>query len=90
AAVLDRLRSVVGRGYVETAFGFAVDAPAEGGGAVSVGTVGAETARLLGVVGLCVLVVRPDRYIGLRRDGADPSEVADPDDLLRYVATLAA
>jgi 2-polyprenyl-6-methoxyphenol hydroxylase-like FAD-dependent oxidoreductase len=90
ADVLHRLHSVVGRDYVETAFGFAVDDPGHGGRTGSVGTIGADTAGLLGVVGLCVLVVRPDRYIGLRRDGANPSEVDDPGDLLRYIATLAA
>ena len=92
ADVLDRLHSVVDGGFVETAYGFSVDGPGEGGRTGTVGTVGtadAETAGLLGVVGLCVLVVRPDRYIGLRRDGTNPSEVADPNDLLRYVATLA-
>ena len=47
----------------------------------------AETAAQLGVEGLTVLVVRPDRYIGMRRDGADTDGTAY---LTDYVATLAA
>jgi 2-polyprenyl-6-methoxyphenol hydroxylase-like FAD-dependent oxidoreductase len=93
ADVLDRLRSVVGGRYVDAAYGFAVDDPGEGGRADTVGTVGTvgiDTARSLGVDDLCVLVVRPDRYIGLRCDGVNPPGVATVDELLRYLRTLAA
>ncbi len=89
ADALDRLHPVVGGDHVEAIFGFAVDGPSGDGRTGSVGALGADTAGLLGVVGLCLLVVRPDRYIGLRRDGTNASAV-DPDDLRRYIATLAA
>jgi 2-polyprenyl-6-methoxyphenol hydroxylase-like FAD-dependent oxidoreductase len=41
-----------------------------------VGSIDATVAAQLGVVGVTVLGVRPDRYIGLRDDSGDPSVVA--------------
>ena len=82
AAVLDRLGSVAGAPFVEAAYGLVV-----GAGDERVGTMTAETAQQLGVAGLTVLAIRPDRYIGMRRDGADTEETAY---LTDYLATLAA
>ena len=81
AAVLDRLRSVPGAPFVEAAYGFVV-----GEGNELVGTMSPETATELGVDELTVLAIRPDRFIGLRRDGA---ETAGTEYLLDYLATLA-
>ena len=41
-------------------------------------------AEQLGVRGLTVLAVRPDRYVGLRHDGADPGAVG------RYLEAVSA
>jgi 2-polyprenyl-6-methoxyphenol hydroxylase-like FAD-dependent oxidoreductase len=82
ATVLDRVAAVPDNPFVGAAYGFVVgesDDP-------RVGTIEAETAVQLGVDGLTVLVIRPDRYIGMRRDGAD---AAGADDLATYLATLA-
>jgi hypothetical protein len=46
-----------------------------------------ETATQLGVDGLTVLLVRPDRYIGMRRDG---DGTAGTDYLAEYFAALRA
>ena len=86
AAVLDRLESVRDGEFVDAAYGFVVGDGHEGADP-RVGTMAAETAAQLGVEGLTVLVVRPDRYIGMRRDGADTDGTAY---LTDYVATLAA
>jgi hypothetical protein len=40
-----------------------------------VGRIDESVAAQLGVVGVTVLRVRPDRYIGLRDDGGDPRAV---------------
>ena len=83
AAVLDRVTTVTDARYVDAAYGFVVgdsDDP-------RVGTMPAEVAEQLGVDRLTVLVVRPDRYIGMRRDGAD-TEGAEA--LGDYLAALAA
>ena len=86
AAVLDRLESVRDGEFVDAAYGFAVGDGHEGADQ-RVGTMAAETAAQLGVEGLSVLLVRPDRYIGMRRDGADTDGTEYLSD---YVATLAA
>ena len=80
--VLDRLGSVPGAPFVEAAYGLVVG---EGDGRV--GTMSAKTAEQLGVEGLTVLAIRPDRYIGMRRDGPDTEGTAY---LTDYLATLAA
>jgi 2-polyprenyl-6-methoxyphenol hydroxylase-like FAD-dependent oxidoreductase len=64
---------------VEAAFGFTVD---EGG--AGLGRIDPATAAQLEVDGVTVLAVRPDRYIGLRRDGPDPAA------LTAYLEALAA
>jgi 2-polyprenyl-6-methoxyphenol hydroxylase-like FAD-dependent oxidoreductase len=45
-------------------------------GANEVGRIDEEVGELLGVDRVTVLVIRPDRYVGLRQDGADPGAVA--------------
>jgi hypothetical protein len=40
-----------------------------------VGRIDESVAAQLGVVGVTVLAVRPDRYIGLRDDSGDPGAV---------------
>jgi hypothetical protein len=45
----------------------------------------AESAAQLGVEDITVLVVRPDRFIGMRRDGTG---TAGDEYLTDYVATL--
>jgi 2-polyprenyl-6-methoxyphenol hydroxylase-like FAD-dependent oxidoreductase len=45
-------------------------------GADEAGRIDNEVAELLGVDGVTVLVIRPDRYVGLRHDGADAEPVA--------------
>ena len=85
AAVLGRLESVADPELVDAAYGFVVGealAPAD----PRVGTMGAETAAQLGVEDITVLAVRPDRFIGMRRDGAD---TAGAGYLTDYLATLA-
>ncbi len=42
----------------------------------AVGRIHLECAEQLGVDGVTVLAIRPDRYVGLRHDGADPEPVA--------------
>jgi 2-polyprenyl-6-methoxyphenol hydroxylase-like FAD-dependent oxidoreductase len=86
AVVLDRLESVKDGEFVDAAYAFVVG-DGHAGADPRVGTIAAETAAQLGVDGITVLVVRPDRYIGLRRDGADTDGTAY---LTDYVATLAA
>jgi 2-polyprenyl-6-methoxyphenol hydroxylase-like FAD-dependent oxidoreductase len=44
-------------------------------GGPQVGRIDESVAAQLGVVGVTVLVVRPDRYIGLRDDSGDPAAV---------------
>jgi hypothetical protein len=83
AAVLDRVATVTDTRYVEAAYGFVVgdsDDP-------RVGTMSSEVAGQLGVDRLTVLVVRPDRYIGMRRDGADTEGAGD---LADYLTALVA
>jgi 2-polyprenyl-6-methoxyphenol hydroxylase-like FAD-dependent oxidoreductase len=83
AAVLDRVATVTDARYVEAAYGFVVgdsDDP-------RVGTMSSEVAGQLGVDRLTVLVVRPDRYIGMRRDGADTEGAGD---LADYLTALVA
>jgi 2-polyprenyl-6-methoxyphenol hydroxylase-like FAD-dependent oxidoreductase len=86
AAVLDRLESVPGGEFVGGAYGFAVG-DGHGPGDPRVGTMSEETAAQLGVDGVTVLVIRPDRFIGMRRDGADTAGTAY---LTDYLSTLAA
>jgi hypothetical protein len=83
AAVLDRVAAVPDNPFVEAAYGFVVGRS----GDPRVGTMPAEAAAQLGVDQLTMLVIRPDRYIGMRRDGAD---VDGGRDLADYVATLSA
>jgi len=83
AGVLDRIATVAENPFVEAAYGFVVgdsDDP-------RVGTMPAETAGELGVTDLTVLAIRPDRFIGMRRDGSD---VDGAEDLADYLATLSA
>jgi 2-polyprenyl-6-methoxyphenol hydroxylase-like FAD-dependent oxidoreductase len=56
-------------------------------GGPRVGSIDTETAAQLDVAGLSVLVVRPDRYVGMRRGGADTEGTAY---LAEYLDTLAA
>jgi 2-polyprenyl-6-methoxyphenol hydroxylase-like FAD-dependent oxidoreductase len=83
AAVLDRVTRVTDQRYVDAAYGFVVGSSDDS----RVGTMPAEAAVLLGVDRLTVLVVRPDRYIGMRRDGTDTEGAGD---LADYLAALAA
>jgi len=83
AAVLDRVTTVADARYVEAAYGFVVGEFGDS----RVGTMPAEVAAQLGVDRLTVLVVRPDRYIGMRRDGTDTENVGY---LADYLAALAA
>ena len=64
----------------DAAFGFTV----EGAGA-GLGRIDAATAAQFGIDGITLLAVRPDRYIGLRRD--EPGGAAA---LSTYLAALAA
>ena len=81
-AGLDRLGSVPGAPFVDAAYGLVV-----GVGDGRVGTMSAETAAQLGVDGLTVLAIRPDRYIGMRRDGTDTDGIGY---LADYLAALTA
>ena len=83
AAVLDRVTTVADARYVEAAYGFVVGEFGDS----RVGTMPAEVAAQLGVDRLTVLVVRPDRYIGMRRDGTDTESDGS---LADYLAALAA
>ena len=47
------------------------------------GRIDASVAEQLGIEGITVLAVRPDRYVGLRHDGRDPQVVRDYLDALR-------
>jgi 2-polyprenyl-6-methoxyphenol hydroxylase-like FAD-dependent oxidoreductase len=83
SAILDRVTAVTDDRYVDAAYGFVVgdsDDP-------RVGSMPAEVAAQLGIDRLTVLVVRPDRYIGMRRDGTD---IEGAQDLADYFAALAA
>jgi 2-polyprenyl-6-methoxyphenol hydroxylase-like FAD-dependent oxidoreductase len=82
-AVLERLSAVPENAFVEAAYGFAVGGSDHDG----LGTMSAETAAQLGVDDLTVLVIRPDRFIGMRRDGAD---IDGASDLADYLTTLSA
>lgn len=62
---------------VEAVLGFST-----GAGEGRVGTIHEGCAELLGIEGVTVLAIRPDRYIGLRHDGGDPEPVA------RYLEAL--
>jgi 2-polyprenyl-6-methoxyphenol hydroxylase-like FAD-dependent oxidoreductase len=83
AAVLDRLAAEADSAFVGAAYGFVVGDSEN----PRVGSMVAETAAQLGVEDLTVLVIRPDRFIGMRRDGAD---TAGAGYLATYLATLAA
>jgi hypothetical protein len=48
----------------------------------AVGWIDEKVAELLGIDGVTVLAIRPDRYIGLRDDNAEPDAVA------RYLESL--
>jgi hypothetical protein len=63
--------------FVDAIFGFSVRARTDG-----VGRIDEEAAEFLGVEGVTVLVIRPDRYVGFRHDGADPEPVARYFDVL--------
>jgi hypothetical protein len=76
AAVLVRLQSVADPEFVDAAYGFVVGEDYETDQETAdprIGTTAAETAAQLGVESITVLAVRPDRFIGMRRDGADTS-----------------
>ena len=85
ADVLDRFASALDSEFVDAAYGFVVDGPATEDSRV--GTIATETAAQLGVEDVTVLAVRPDRFIGMRRDGADTAGTAYLKD---YLATLSA
>lgn len=76
AGVLDAVSAAAGVGIVDAAYGFVVDGAAADAEVVGVGTMSAETATRLEVSDLTVLAVRPDRYVGLRWDGADATGAA--------------
>ena len=84
AALLVRLESAADPEFVDAAYGFVVEEESETTDP-TVGTMTAETAAQLGVETITVLAVRPDRYIGMRRDGAD---TAGDGYLTDYLATL--
>ncbi|MEP6648993.1 MAG: FAD-dependent monooxygenase [Lapillicoccus sp.] len=84
AAVLNRLESVTDGEFVGAAYGFVVGDDSRH---PRVGTISPETAAQFRVESLTVLVVRPDRYIGMRRDAAD---TAGAEYLAAYLAALAA
>ena len=54
------------------------------GGDPRIGRMAESVAEQLGVRGVTVLAVRPDRYVGLRHDGADPGAVG------RYLEAVSA
>jgi 2-polyprenyl-6-methoxyphenol hydroxylase-like FAD-dependent oxidoreductase len=66
-----------GSEIVEAAFGFSAQS-----GGTGVGRIDAKVAERLGIAGLTVLAIRPDRYVGLRHDGGDARAVE------RYVESL--
>ncbi len=72
AGLVGRLETAHGESpMVDAVLGFAVAVGAEG-----VGRIGDDVAHQLGIDGVTVLAVRPDRYVGLRHEGADPEPVA--------------
>ncbi|MDQ6945266.1 MAG: FAD-dependent monooxygenase [Actinomycetota bacterium] len=75
AAVLDDLVAVPALGFLESSFGFVVEDEAPDTSPQGLGTMRTETADQLGVGRLSVLVVRPDRYVGLRWDDQDAAGV---------------
>ena len=44
-------------------------------GEAALGRIDADAAERLGIDGVTVLAIRPDRYVGLRHDGTDPEAV---------------
>jgi hypothetical protein len=46
------------------------------GDTAPIGWLDADDAKRIGLDGVSVLAVRPDRYVGLRDDSADPAAVA--------------
>ena len=68
----DLVKELEGRSgpAVEAVFGLCTRA-----GRRPVGRIDESVAAQLGVVGLTVLAVRPDRYIGFRDDAGDPDAV---------------
>ena len=83
-AVLGRLESKADPELVDAAYGFVVGEERETADPL-VGTMAAETAAQLGVEDITVLAIRPDRFIGMRRDGTG---TAGDEYLTDYVATL--
>jgi hypothetical protein len=83
-AVLGRLESKADPELVDAAYGFVVGGEEETADP-RVGTMVAETAAQLGVDDVTVLAVRPDRFIGMRRDGTG---TAGDEYLTDYFATL--
>lgn len=86
AAVLNRLGPAADSEFVDATYEFVVD---EGHDTADprVGGMSVETASQLGVEGPTVLAVRPDRYLGMRRDGAETTGTGY---LTDYLATLSA
>ena len=83
-AVLGRLESKADPELVDAAYGFVVGEEQETADPL-VGTMAAETAAQLGVEDITVLAIRPDRFIGMRRDGTG---TAGDEYLSDYIATL--
>ena len=70
-ALVERLEAAIGRSSaVGAVLGFSTR-----GGAAEIGLIDEEVGALLGVDGVTVLAIRPDRYVGLRHDGDDPKPV---------------
>ena len=70
--LVQRLEATYGGSTIVSAvFGFSTRPD---GGAV--GRIDADVAERLGIDGVTVLAIRPDRYIGLRYDGIEPEAVA--------------
>jgi 2-polyprenyl-6-methoxyphenol hydroxylase-like FAD-dependent oxidoreductase len=72
-------KATAGSGVFDAVAGLCIDPGNE-----PVGRVDESVARQFGVAGITVLIVRPDRYVGLRDDAADPAA------LDRYLEALAA
>ena len=71
AYLVQRLEATYGGSRsVSAVFGFSTRTD---GGAV--GRIDAEVAERLGIDGVTVLAIRPDRYVGLRHDGTEPEAV---------------
>ncbi len=77
--LLAEARAAAGPGGTDSVFAFATGEGSEG-----IGSIDAATAEQLGAEDIVLLAVRPDRYIGLRDDGADAAALAG------YLRALAA